>query len=504
LAKYTELRTHEEVHRRRGAMPVPFRIQPPKISEDEPFAECALGRKDFAETLTTFIENASTPLVLALDSGWGSGKTTFLRMWRAQLRLKGISSAYFNAWESDYLEEPLIGLISEFASELKAKEPKQAAKVREAGKRILKTLVPFAARMAAVSLFGPGSGETAATWAEASQSLAESQLNAYEERKRDATTLRLLLEKAAAAAGADAKPFVYLIDELDRCRPTFAIELLERIKHLFEVPGIVFVLALDRTQLQHSIRSVYGAEFDAAGYLRRFFDLVLTLPGAAGEGATQRISGFLGLEAASWPYGKKELQDLTVFTELMATALGASVRQREQIFARIHLALLVRPKNRQEFYPETLALLASLTELRPQWLKDFRGNPAQHILPITAVLYPSDWQPGEWKQDWYRHRLEATVWMLAASAAKVGPERAAEWGKSAIASSDPTVLRNPYAVKGAKTPLERRSEEVEQLFREIGNDRLRYPNDRMGLQHTLGQLELAGTLQPLVSTTNAE
>ena len=71
---------------------------------------------------------------------------------------------------------------------------------------------------------------------------------------------------------------IVFIDELDRCKPTFAIELLEMIKHLFDVENIVFVFALDITQLSYSVQSVYGAGIDSTGYLCRFFDYISKLP----------------------------------------------------------------------------------------------------------------------------------------------------------------------------------------------------------------------------------
>jgi hypothetical protein len=67
-------------------------------------------------------------------------------------------------------------------------------------------------------------------------------------------------------------PLFIVIDELDRCRPSYAITLLERVKHLFSVDGVVFVIGTDTDQLRHSIGSVYGAGFDGKGYLQRFFD----------------------------------------------------------------------------------------------------------------------------------------------------------------------------------------------------------------------------------------
>jgi hypothetical protein len=76
----------------------------------------------------------------------------------------------------------------------------------------------------------------------------------------------------------DKKPLVIFIDELDRCRPNFAIEVLEKAKHLFNVDNIIFVLATDKTQLGHSIRAVYGQGLDINGYLRRFIDFDYLLP----------------------------------------------------------------------------------------------------------------------------------------------------------------------------------------------------------------------------------
>jgi hypothetical protein len=73
------------------------------------------------------------------------------------------------------------------------------------------------------------------------------------------------------------KPMFVFIDELDRCRPTYAIELLETVKHLFDIPGLIFVIATDTEQLQHSIKAVYGEGFDSNKYLYRFFDRTFTL-----------------------------------------------------------------------------------------------------------------------------------------------------------------------------------------------------------------------------------
>ncbi len=75
------------------------------------------------------------------------------------------------------------------------------------------------------------------------------------------------------------KPVVFIIDELDRCNPKFAVKLLERLKHLFEVPNIIFVLGLNTEQLQYAVQGFYGSAYiNGNEYLKRFFDVELSLP----------------------------------------------------------------------------------------------------------------------------------------------------------------------------------------------------------------------------------
>ena len=73
------------------------------------------------------------------------------------------------------------------------------------------------------------------------------------------------------------KKLVIFVDELDRCKPTFAISVLERVKHLFNIENIVWVFSINKAQLIMNIRHFYG-EIDAGQYLQRFFDFELQLP----------------------------------------------------------------------------------------------------------------------------------------------------------------------------------------------------------------------------------
>lgn len=72
------------------------------------------------------------------------------------------------------------------------------------------------------------------------------------------------------------------IDELDRCRPDFSVQMLEVIKHTFNVPGVQFVLITNKQQLKAAINNSYGSQVDAQRYLDKFlkfsFQLVDTIP----------------------------------------------------------------------------------------------------------------------------------------------------------------------------------------------------------------------------------
>lgn len=78
----------------------------------------------------------------------------------------------------------------------------------------------------------------------------------------------------------NAEKLVVFIDELDRCRPTFAIEILESVKHYFDDEKIIFVMSVNKAELIHTISKYYGNEFNSSVYLNKFFDISFQLPKA--------------------------------------------------------------------------------------------------------------------------------------------------------------------------------------------------------------------------------
>lgn len=287
-----------------------------EIKPEAPFATDSLEREGAIKRLTTLVESTTQPFVLSVEAPWGWGKTTFIRMWKAYLESKGHVCLHFNAWENDFVDDPMVAFLGEMKKlldeETKGLNDDQPVKkhwgeVKRIGAGVLRKALPLAVQVATQGLLSQEAikdaakilSEKADKVAEFASTLAKERLEKYETEKKGIKAFRSHLGQLAEEIAKKEKrtsPLVFFIDELDRCRPDFAIALLERIKHLFNVPCVVFVLAVDRVQLNQSVKALYGLEMDPDGYLRRFIDLVYSLPAPSAESFSKTLYRRFGLE----------------------------------------------------------------------------------------------------------------------------------------------------------------------------------------------------------------
>jgi hypothetical protein len=244
-----------------------------------PCPEDKLGRDKEIENLSPVLLNAEAPLVFALDAPWGGGKTTFIKLWRHYLAQESQQkvSLYLNAWESDFSEDPLLALLSTFDTLFAAVDDQSTAKkawenAKKCGPGLLKSTAIAATKAATFGGLDLDK-EYEKLVAEITGGLTGSLIDSFNIQKATLARFKEQISIALDALPADQQNLIIFVDELDRCRPTYAIEVLERIKHLFDIDRVVFVLAINRDQLSKSLQGVYGPNFDGLHYLKRFIDL---------------------------------------------------------------------------------------------------------------------------------------------------------------------------------------------------------------------------------------
>ena len=276
---------------------------------------------------------ANSPQAIAIDAGWGSGKTTFMALWAAYLRKEGVKVVEFNAWKFS-LSDPLDALTKEilrkFDTPVEKQEPPHRRLVEFV--RYASPFVKGGAKLG--SLLSPEFGqaiETLESAAEAATAVA-SQLNprtAVESIPKidspDAFTRAL----SEAAKNWSEQPVVIMVDELDRCSPEYAVEMLQLLEHIFYAENVVFVVSMNRGELVHSVKAFYGEGFDADGYLERFFDNVFGLP------ASNRVQYIrTRLEAVTKEYPEIESDRALSFfvaSDLSLREIERAIRQLEEV-----------------------------------------------------------------------------------------------------------------------------------------------------------------------------
>jgi hypothetical protein len=369
-----------------------------EINNAEPFGSDRLSRKNEIENLTTLLANSEAPLVLAVDAPWGSGKTTFMKIWRAYLSKEcpSFASAYFSAWETDLSEDPLNVFLGEINEQLACKARgmtlfKWKKAISLAGK-ITKSTLPALAKIAtygALDLQGKGK-EIERALAELSGEIVSDGLETYKSSVSAIQQFKDNLASVLKDIGNDY-PVIVFVDELDRCRPQYAISLLERIKHLLSLPGIIFILGIDRTQLAHAIRGVYGEHFDSEAYLQRFIDLDYRLPRpnisdfASSLIREYKLDDFFVVRRSTQAFMHEESNALLESIAVAAALFELSLRDVEHILARVNIVVRSSQAN-QCIHPYLLISLLTLRAKEPDAYAAFKAPNGTSEKPIEIFF----------------------------------------------------------------------------------------------------------------------
>ncbi|WP_158674002.1 P-loop NTPase fold protein [Pedobacter sp. KBW01] len=369
------------------------------IPADNPFEHCKLDRKKYADALTSVVAGYKNGFVLSINNPWGTGKTTFIKMWQAQLTQLTFRTLYFNAWENDFDRDPLVAIMSELNTLRNKKNEKLFTSVIQKAAVISKNIAPglvkaiIGKHLDSEILLDAIKGTT-----ESATEIFKEEIDNYAKKKKGLIEFREDLEKYIKAHN-DGKPLVFIIDELDRCRPDYAVEVLEQIKHFFNVPGIVFVLSIDKVQLGNAVRGFYGSErIESNEYLRRFIDLEFSLPPPE-SGVFARYlfeyfdfdTYFKAPERSAYRELQEDSEAFIHFAIRLFSVTGLTLRQQEKVFSAARTILNTFTINNYLF-PSIFILLIYIKDFRPDFYSMLmaKDTPYQNIIDELAQVFPKN------------------------------------------------------------------------------------------------------------------
>jgi hypothetical protein len=331
--------------------------KPPEIGDLDGFDKHDLFQaKRMGERLADIICDLEGPAVIAIDGSWGTGKTTFVRQWAGMLRQRRHPVVYFDAFEHDHLDDPFMALFTHL---LKASATPDEPILTTRRDRLIRAVTPIlkpalgsvadaALHRASLGLVDPQDireridsanekepSDPTAVVAEAVKQIEQQAGRVDAFRETLSNCVAELGQSGEADTGSDVvAPLIFIVDELDRCRPSYALSLLERIKHVFSTHNVCFVLVTNVDSLAAMAEKTYGFK-NGREYLQKFYhrriDITSLLRRETPAGAyMDHLAAGLGIDRTSGRYDRIVLDNLIRVHDV-------SLRGQERIMASFGL-----------------------------------------------------------------------------------------------------------------------------------------------------------------------
>lgn len=266
-----------------------FNLKPDEENLIDTFCKDLIGRTADVCSFAILLQSIEEPCSIGLDGKWGTGKTFFVKQCKLVLdslntnipfskredskRIKELYlsktnndeeniipfvTAYYDAWQHDDEEEPVLSLMYEI---MKDNYDNYSKANRKSWSDVLSSVAEFVTKRNVGDLVKALKGE-----------------NIFERQKSNEELDKIIESFLKSFLPEKGNKLVVFIDELDRCSPIYAVRLLERIKHYFCCEDVIFVFSVNFDELQKTVKSFYGEQFDACRYMDRFFDIRMDIP----------------------------------------------------------------------------------------------------------------------------------------------------------------------------------------------------------------------------------
>ena len=244
----------------------------PKVDKDQ------LGIDKYKKGLKRFLMSAQTPLTVAIQGEWGSGKTTLMNFLRQELCTdkEGYYGVWINTWEyglmmdaSSTLTNIITAIINQVIEVIEQENSDDAAKLKKKAKSFITRVSKAALKTSANMTIGGGASDIVDSMFEAEQS----EVGVRQLRDELQSTINDFI------AQNPQKGFMFFIDDLDRINPPVAVQILELLKNLFDLNNCVFLLAIDYDVVVKGLEPKFGKKtMENEREFRSFFEKIIQLP----------------------------------------------------------------------------------------------------------------------------------------------------------------------------------------------------------------------------------
>lgn len=308
-----------------------------------------LDRQEFVDNMINVCEVLSKNkknMCYAINGSWGIGKSFVLEMFEEQIKViqneetatDKYSLFHYNCWHYDYYEEPLVAIVASMLDQIEENENIFSDELKTKAKAILKVIgnglftkgVNYVNEKTGIDFQRIIDVYEKGNEISAEELKDKSEFDTYLSFKKTLKALRKVITSLS-----EEKTIIFVVDELDRCLPEYAIKVLERLHHVFDdIPNVQVIISVDKKQLGNVINQIYGAETDVDKYLAKFIDFELKLDeGSFNDEFDAKFAYYL--DYFDYLNSATNIEDIEVFKKNIFT--GIDIRTRIKIIDKCNL-----------------------------------------------------------------------------------------------------------------------------------------------------------------------
>ena len=407
---------------------IPMRLSPPPlvIGDEDGFEKHdTFGAREAGERFANVVADLEDHSVIVLDGQWGSGKSVFVKQWAGLMRKRGHPVVYLDAFAADHHDDAFFAILGALLKSLQSAsgipEEDRTSLVRKikSAARLLVPAIPTVldatglplgtVAKVLVDIATRAADDTSQSGDKSPESFLDTRLRRVQEQAESVESFKKALNdifEKSSESGTLNRPLIFIIDELDRCKPSFALNVLERMKHIFAADGVCFVLVTHLESIAEMVRHAYG--LDAAHrYLDKFFHLRLDIDLLLASNNTdvraqyvRHICNSMGVPESAFQYTETAIRNL-------GTIHNLPLRSLERVLLNVALyARSVGYESRQGDLPG-VAELCVMKVIDPKLYHDAPKSQLTFAAVTSFLSFP------DWTIDAYARQQREAWWRMA-------------------------------------------------------------------------------------------